>query len=100
MNAQHLRRSKRYEFQAPIDVSLDARPVSFGTLIDISKDGLGFRASPTLNVGETYLVSIRDFASLTCRVLHCTNFNRYGAIILMSDGRKRKLAQKLEQLPQ
>jgi hypothetical protein len=95
---QHPRRSRRYEFSAPIDISLGGRKISFGNLIDISKEGLGFRASPPLNVGETYLVSIREFGAVTCRILHCSEVNRYGATMIMSDGRKRRLARKLEQL--
>ena len=85
---------------APIDISLDHKPVSYGTLIDISRDGVGFMASPTLTVGGEYLISIRGFGAVTCKILHCTNFNRYGATIIMSDNRKKKLALKLQNLPE
>ena len=99
MNSQqHQRRSRRYDFSAPIDISLGGRKISFGNLIDISKEGLGFRASPPLRVGETYLVSIREFGAVTCRILHCSEVNRYGATLIMSDGRKRRLENKLEQM--
>jgi len=99
VSSQNIRRSKRYSLNAPIDVSLDHKPVSFGTVIDISRDGIGFLASPTLTVGGEYLVSIRGFGALTCKILHCTNFNRYGAAIIMSDNRKKKLELKLQDLP-
>ncbi|MEL7110073.1 MAG: PilZ domain-containing protein [Pseudomonadota bacterium] len=100
MSSRNIRRSKRYSLNAPIDVSLAHKPVSYGTLIDISRDGVGFLASPTLTVGGEYLISIRGFGAVTCKILHCTNFNRYGAAIIMSDNRKKKLALKLENLPE
>ncbi|MEO1322508.1 MAG: PilZ domain-containing protein [Pseudomonadota bacterium] len=100
MSSRNIRRSTRYSLNAPIDVSLSHKAVSFGTLIDISTDGIGFFASPTLTVGGEYLISIRGFGAMTCKILHCTNFNRYGAAIIMSDNRKKKLALKLENLPE
>ena len=95
MGTRNLRRNKRFEFRAPVDISLNHQRVSFGTLIDISVSGLGFFASPPLQVGETYLVSVRDIASFQCKIAHCTNNRRYGGQLILSEDRKRRLAKRL-----
>ena len=96
MPSKFNRRSIRYDFTAPVDVSLNHRRIAYGTLIDISVDGLGFKASPPLVVGETYLVSIRGISAFQCKIMHCSDYNRYGARLLLTDNRKRKLAKRLE----
>lgn len=96
MHSTSARKSVRYNFRAQVDISQDQKRIAFGTLIDISVDGLGFTASPSLQVGETYLVTIRDVTTFECKIMQCTNFDRYGAKLLLSDRGKRKLAQRLE----
>lgn len=96
MNMMNARRSVRYNFRAQVDISKDHKRIAFGTLIDISVEGLGFTASPSLEVGETYLVTISDVTTLECKIVQCSNFNRYGARLILSDNGKRRLAKRLE----
>jgi len=96
MNAINDRKSTRYNFRAQVDISQNQQRIAFGTLIDISVDGLGFTANPSLQVGETYLIDIRDVTTFECQIMHCSNFNRYGAKLLLTDRGKRRLAKRLE----
>lgn len=96
MNAINDRKSTRYNFKAQVDISQNQKRIAFGTLIDISVDGLGFTATPSLQVGETYLIDIRDVTTFECQIMQCSNFNRYGAKLLLSDRGKRRLARRLE----
>lgn len=96
MHTINARKSVRYSFRAQVDISQGQKRIAFGTLIDISIDGLGFTASPSLQVGETYLVNVRDVTTFECKIVQCSNFNRYGAKLLLSDRGKRRLAKRLE----
>ncbi len=97
MNEGSIRKSTRYEHEVRIDVSLDGKKQAVGTLIDISKDGIGFRASPSLRVGGTYHVAIAEIGAFACRIKHCTNYNRYGGTLMIDDERRRKLGRKLDE---
>ena len=100
MHSNNARKSVRYNIRAQVDISRDQKRISFGTLLDISVDVLGFTATPSLQVGEVYLITIRDVTSFECKIIHCSNFNRYGAKLLLSDRGKRRLATRLEKTVQ
>ena len=89
------RKSERYEVRASVDISKDHERASFGTLIDISRDGVGFFAEPTLTVGQIYLLSIAGIGAFSCKILHCTGHNRYGGVFQISEKQKRDLEPKI-----
>ena len=91
----HRRSSQRYEFEAIVEVSRNGRRESFGKLFDISRDGVGFDADPPLMVGQTYLLTIKDLASVSCRVVHNSGYSRHGAVLLISQARKLELENKI-----
>lgn len=96
MTSRRMRKSERYSFSAPIDVSRNHEKCAFGSLKDISVDGIGFTARPALELGETYLVSIRGLAEFQCKIMHSGGIHHYGAQLILSDNRRRKLQTAIE----
>lgn len=93
----NMRRSQRYSMKRPVHVSLGQQRMAFGTLTDISKDGLGFRSRQMLSLGTVYTVAIGEFGALLCRIVNHSDIDRYGAVFTISDRRKQRLeAQILE----
>ena len=94
----YIRKSPRFEISTPLDVAQNGQRMAFGTLIDISRDGLGFIADPQITIGQTYLVTIKGIGGLACHVLHCSNHNRYGGDLRITDSRKARLDEEIQNL--
>lgn len=86
----HKRQSERYELKCSIDILLDRERVAFGTLIDISRDGLGFKSQQRLSFGEPYSVQIRGIGIYPCKIV-TASLGRHGAVFLIDEKRKSQL---------
>ena len=89
------RKSERYNLRSGIDIALNGRRAAYGTLIDISRDGVGFEADPPLKVGEIYLMDIRHIGTMSCKVVQNHSYNKHGGVLQISEKRKRELEARI-----
>ncbi|ADM10412.1 hypothetical protein PB2503_11839 [Parvularcula bermudensis HTCC2503] len=72
------RRYVRYPVKGAVEISHDGQRVGFGSLVDISKGGLGLTCDTPLTVGQTYVFRTSTGIVRKGRVVHCVGLTRYG----------------------
>lgn len=59
---------------------------------------MGFRTIQPLELGQQYTAQIRGIGLYSCKIVNHSSFDRYGAIFLISDRRKRSLEEKAKRI--
>jgi len=79
-----------------VDVTVNHARVAFGTLIDVSRDGLGFKTHQQLRLGETYQIEIRGIGTFTSKIVNASR-GRYGGVFQISETRKNQLELRIKE---
>ena len=90
------RKSERYSLSRPVDVTLNHERVAFGTLVDVSRDGFGFKTHQQLRLGETYQIEIRGIGTFTSKIVNAS-LGRYGGVFQISETRKSQLELRIKE---
>lgn len=69
--------------------------IAFGSLVDLSRDGLGFRSMQDLELSKVYAVVIRGFGLYRTKIVQKTGLGRYGGVFQIDETQKTKLDLKI-----
>lgn len=91
------RKSERFPVLTRIELVKERTLVAIGTVIDLSRDGVGFKSAIQLSVGQTYFAAVRGFVNCPLFIVHRHNIDEYGGRFTLSDSSKDYLEQRIRE---
>jgi len=86
-----VRASARVDISFPVDVTLDGEKRAFGTLLNISRDGLALKSTALLTLGKLYKFHIRGLGTWRGEVVRVFNGQNVGVRFDNSEAEKRRI---------
>lgn len=89
------RKSKRYRISGSVDVMDGDTRIAFGSLVDLSRDSVGFQSMQDLELSKVYRIEIRGFGLYKAKIIQKSGLGRYGGVFQIDEAQKTKLNVKL-----
>ena len=86
-----VRASARVDISFPIDAMFEGEKRAFGTLLNISRDGLALASTSPLTLGKFYKFHIRGLGSWKGEVMRIFNGQNVGVRFDHSEAEKRRI---------